>query len=169
MANSNATLNTRGNRDSNTTITPANPSGTKGPGNVAQYGGGGNAAENAQTVTSIVPADSYIQSTTFSAQDGSQALKTVVNVIGTVPPGKAGIPQIRTTMQNPTSLVVSKAAVGVAPNLATTSVNMPDNYLPADFSAAVSTVVGATGAQGPSSPNAAQASSSGKSLSPQHE
>lgn len=139
MANTNTVLNTRGNGDSNTTISPANPSGTVGPGNAAQYGGGNSAAEINQTVTSITPAGPYISAGTNN------------NIIGTVPPGKAGLPQVRTVMQNPTSLRVGIASVGG-------SVNMADNWLPATF--AQGTVPTA---------NTAQGESQGKSLSPQHE
>ncbi len=139
MSNTNTVLNTRGQGDSNTTISPANPSGTVGPGNAAQYGGGNSAAEINQTRTSITPAGPYISKGTNDS------------IIGTVPPGKAGIPQIRTVIQNPTSLVVGKASVGG-------SVNQPDNYLPATFSQGTVPAV-----------NAAQGPETGKSLSPQHE
>ncbi len=139
MANTNTVLNTRGQGDSNTTINPANPSGTKGPGNAIQYGGGNSTAENNQTKTSITPAGPYISKGTNN------------NIIGTVPPGKTGLPQISTVIQNPTSLVVGNASVGG-------SVNQPDNYLPATFSQGTVPAV-----------NAAQAASAGKSLSPEHE
>jgi hypothetical protein len=82
-----ATLNTRKPGDSNTTISPANPSGTKGPGNISQYGNGGTLTGSNQ----ITPAGPYISAGTNNS------------IIGTVPPGKDGIPQVRTVIQNPTA------------------------------------------------------------------
>lgn len=140
--NTNTVLNTRGQGDSNVTINPANPSGTVGPGNAAQYGGGNSVAENSQTRTSITPAGPYIAK-------GTNDL-----IIGTVPPGKPGIPQVRTVMQNPTSLVVGNASVAK-------SVNMADNWIPA--------IASQTALAAPSTENDAQGASAGKSLSPQHE
>jgi hypothetical protein len=127
-------LNTRAPGDSNTTITPANPSGTKGPGNAAQYGQG--SVSGSQSIT---PAGPYISAGTNN------------NIIGTVPPGKTGIPQISTVIQNPTSLRVGSASVGG-------SVNMADNFLPATSGQGTVPTV-----------NAAQAASAGKSLAPEHE
>lgn len=142
MANYNAALTTRGQGDSTTTINPANPSGTVGPGNALQYGSGSNAVETSATGGSITPAGPYIAGGTSDL------------IIGTVPPGKAGIPQIRTTIQNPTQLKCGTASIAG-------SRNMADNWIPATASQ--------TALADPSTPAADQHADAGKSLSPQHE
>lgn len=156
LANTNTVLNTRAQGDSNTTINPANPSGTVGPGNTAQYGGGNSAAEVAANQAGILPAGPG-----WRIQGSDSGGATNNNIIGTVPPGKSGIPQISTVKQNPTSLVVGNASVGG-------SVNMADNYLPAT-TAQIGVVVAPDFAEGNVTPNAAQLASAGKSLAPEHE
>ena len=78
------------------------------------------------------------------------------NILGTVPPGKAGIKLVDGTLQNATSLRVGQVQ-GVGNNGAVSS-NAPDNF------------IGGTASQGGlPSVNSDQAASAGKSLSPEHE
>lgn len=150
MANTNTVLNTRAQGDSNTDYAAATPAGAKGFGNVAQYGGGNSAAETAAT-QSITPAGPYISKGTNDS------------IIGTVPPGKPGIPQIRTVINRATDLKVSSASISG-------SSNEPDNVLTADWAQVGSSATsGVTGAEGNVTPNPAQQESAGKSLAPGHE
>lgn len=150
MPNTNTVLTNRSQGTSITEVNPARPSGSIGPGNVIQYGGGNSAAENQQTETSITPAGPYISKGTNNS------------IIGTVPPGKAGLPQISTVKQNATDLKCGIASVGG-------SSNMADNWLPASTATVKDTTVPGAGAGGNVTPNAAQLDSAGSSLSPAHE
>lgn len=69
-------------------------------------------------------------------------------VLGTVPPGKAGIKQISGVIQNSTDPLVSGQLVN----------NQADNFLAVDSGVGVVPTV-----------NPAQAASAGKSLAPEHE
>lgn len=123
--------------------------GSVGPGNIIQYGGGNSAAENNQTVGTGAPspAGPYISKGTNNS------------IIGTVPPGKAGLPQISTVVQNATDLKCGIASVGG-------SSNMADNWLPASTAKVNDTTVPGAGAGGNVTPNAAQLDSAGQSLGP---
>jgi hypothetical protein len=81
-------------------------------------------------------------------------------VIGTVPPGKAGIVQIDNTIQNSTDPLVSgQLPLNQADNFAASTASMGPN--------GPSGVPYSTGV--PPTPNAAQSQSAGKSMSPQTE
>jgi len=156
MANTNTALNTRAQGNSTTDYNPVVASGSAGLGNVAEYGGGNSAAQTAATQT-ITPAGPG-----WRIQGTDTGGATNNNIIGTVPPGKTGLPQISTVVQRATDLKVANASVGG-------SSNMPDNYLPASTAQVTSATVPGAGAEGNVTPNAAQLASAGKSLAPEHE
>lgn len=132
MPNFNAALTARKQGASITEVNPARPSGSIGPGNIAQFGGGNSAAEVAATQDNILPAGPgwRIQGTDSGGAQNN-------NIIGTVPPGKVGLPQISVIKQNATDLKVGNAAVAG-------SSNYPDNWLPSTSSQGVPPAVNTT-------------------------
>lgn len=102
-------------------------------GNVAQYG-----QASVSGSQSITPAGPYVSKGTNN------------NIIGTVPPGKTGLPQISTVVQNPTSLLDGKNPGNGS--------NQADSFLNSTAGQGLIPTV-----------NAAQLPSAGQSLAPEHE
>lgn len=118
-------------------------------GAVEQYGQGHRNSKIAADSTKITPAGPYVSKGTNDS------------IIGTVPPGKTGLPQISTVIQDATDPLVA----GQQPN------NQADNFL-ASKPSLVTTGPATdqfTAGGGVPAMNAAQDAQVGKSLSPQHE
>ena len=149
MPNFNAALTARKQGASITEVNPARASGSIGPGNIALFGGGNSAAEVAATQDNVLPAGPGWR---IAGSDSAGAQNN--NIIGTVPPGKTGLPQISVIKQNATDLKCGSASVGGSSNYA-------DNWLPATASQ--------TAKADPSTVNTAQDPQQGLSLGPQTE
>lgn len=147
MPNTNAALTSR--TQTVAIVENTRTTGPVGPGNIIQYGGGNSTAQTAQTVGAGAPspAGPYVSKATNN------------NIIGTVPPGKAGLPQISTVVQNATDLKCGIASIQG-------SVNEANNWLPASTATVKDTTVPGAGAGGNVTPNAAQLDSAGQSLGP---
>jgi hypothetical protein len=128
---------------STTDYAVATPGGTLGEGNVAQYGNSA-ALSGGQTIT---PAGPY------------KSQGTNNSIIGTVPPGKTGLPQISTVVQQATDMKVGKLPNNQADNFIASTASKPSIVVNDYF----------TPGAGVPAMNEDQDPQEGTSLAPQHE